>query len=122
MKPDLEQFLRIGAESRYAVRASGTPGGRVVVEFEDADCSTPGPATSCGASPPAEAVLRLGLRPTGGDPAPHTYSLPAVFCFLRVLVAVRWIPWSGEPLYRRQRRFAVQQLDALAADLQRAAD
>ena len=27
-----------------------------------------GPATSCGASPPAEAVLRLGLRPTGGDP------------------------------------------------------
>ena len=30
--------------------------------------SLTGPATSCGASPPAEAVLRLGLRPTGGDP------------------------------------------------------
>ena len=28
----------------------------------------PAPQTSCGASPPAEAVLRLGLRPTGGDP------------------------------------------------------
>ena len=27
-----------------------------------------GPATSCGASPPAEAVLRLGLCPIGGDP------------------------------------------------------
>ena len=27
----------------------------------------PAPQTSCGASPPAEAVLRLGLRPTGGD-------------------------------------------------------
>ncbi|MDE0061957.1 MAG: tRNA 5-methoxyuridine(34)/uridine 5-oxyacetic acid(34) synthase CmoB [Gammaproteobacteria bacterium] len=38
------------------------PGGRLV--------GSGGPATSCGASPPAEAVLRLGLRPTGGDPRP----------------------------------------------------
>ena len=30
---------------------------------------SPAPQASCGASPPAEAMLRLGLRPTGGDPS-----------------------------------------------------
>ena len=62
----MEQFLRSGSESGYTVRGSGTPGGFPVVE--STGFSTTGPATSCGASPPAEAVLRLGLRPTGGDP------------------------------------------------------
>ena len=50
------------------------PGRRPAARQAEFLCSTApvirhtGPATSCGASPPAEAVLRLGLRPTGGDP------------------------------------------------------
>ena len=56
-------------------RSCGTcPGRRPAARQAEFLCSTApvirhtGPATSCGASPPAEAVLRLGLRPTGGDP------------------------------------------------------
>ena len=71
--PDAERacgaVLRDGPPARRAGIRCGPPARQA--EFL---CSTAlvvrhtGPATSCGASPPAEAVLRLGLRPTGGDP------------------------------------------------------
>ena len=81
MLPPFGECLKDGrnrAPSGSTGRASGTPGGMFSVDRQHVLFDKPAPQASCGASSPAEAVLRLGLAPDRRRPLTVPDARPAL--------------------------------------------